>query len=37
MIPPPPPQPLDGIVYTPGTELCVQRALDEWAAREVTR
>ena len=25
MIPPPPPQPLDDIVYTPDVELCVQR------------
>ena len=31
---PPPPQPLDGIVYTPGTELCVQRP-DAWTGQDV--
>ena len=34
MIPPPPPQPLDDIVYTPGTELCVQRP-DAWTDQDV--
>ena len=34
MIPPPPPQPLDGIVYTPGTELCAQRP-DAWTDQDV--
>ena len=31
---PPPPQPLDDIVYTPGTELCVQRP-DAWTDQDI--
>ena len=31
---PPPPQPLDDIVYTPGTELCAQRP-DAWTGQDV--
>ena len=30
---PPPPQPLDDIVYTPGAELCVQRP-DAWTGQD---
>lgn len=34
MIPPPPPQPLDDIVYTPDVELCAQRP-DAWTGQDV--